>query len=148
MAFKFFVVPVREPEGVEDSLNAFLRAHKVLAVNRRWVEQGNDSYWSLCTDYLESAQGKGPKSNDAGGQRAKIDYKAILSPEDFAVFAQLRDLRKEVAQAEAVPVYTIFTNEQLAQIVQKKARTRPIWSRSRAWATPGSQSTANDSCRS
>ncbi len=96
----------------------------MLAVNRRWVEQGNDSYWSLCIDYLESAQGKGPKSNDAGGQRAKIDYKAILSPEDFAVFAQLRDLRKEVAQAEAVPVYTIFTNEQLAQIVQKKAHNK------------------------
>ncbi len=33
-------------------------------------------------------------------------------------------MRKELAQAEAVPVYTIFTNEQLAQIVQKKARTK------------------------
>jgi superfamily II DNA helicase RecQ len=48
-----------------------------------------------------------------------------LSQEDFAVFAKLRDLRKEVAQETGVPVYTIFTNEQLAQMVQKKARTKP-----------------------
>ena len=27
----------------------------------------------------------------------------------------MRDVRKEIAQAEGVPVYTIFTNEQLAQ---------------------------------
>jgi superfamily II DNA helicase RecQ len=50
--------------------------------------------------------------------------KEILSPEDFAVFARLRELRKEIAQVEAVPVYTIFTNEQLAQIVQAKAATK------------------------
>ena len=37
-----------------------------------------------------SAEGTMPA--DSG---RKIDYKAILSPEDFAVFAQLRDLRKE-----------------------------------------------------
>ncbi len=53
-----------------------------------------------------------------------MDYKEILKPEDFAVFARLRDLRKEIAQAEAVPVYTIFTNEQLAQMVQQKATSK------------------------
>ena len=33
-------------------------------------------------------------------------------------------LRKEIAQADAVPVYTIFTNEQLAQMVQARATTK------------------------
>ena len=47
-----------------------------------------------------------------------------MSPTDFAVFARLRDLRKEIAQAEAVPVYTIFTNEQLAQMVQTRTTTK------------------------
>ena len=54
----------------------------------------------------------------------KIDYREVLSPEDFAVFARLRQLRKEIAQAEAVPVYTIFTNDQLAQMVQSRATTK------------------------
>ena len=51
-----------------------------------------------------------------------MDYKEILKSEDFAVFARLRDLRKEIAQAEAVPVYTVFTNEQLAQLVDRHNR--------------------------
>ena len=56
--------------------------------------------------------------------RAKTDYKEILSEPDFAIFAKLRDVRKAIAQSEAVPVYTIFTNEQLAQMVTSKATTR------------------------
>src|SRR4051794_14851410 len=56
--------------------------------------------------------------------RNNVDYRERLKPEDFAVFARLRDLRKEIAQAEAVPVYTVFTNEQLAQMVQMRATTR------------------------
>jgi superfamily II DNA helicase RecQ len=57
-------------------------------------------------------------------EREKVDYREVLSPEEFAVFARLREVRKEIAQSEAVPVYTIFTNEQLAQMVQTKAKTR------------------------
>jgi superfamily II DNA helicase RecQ len=33
-------------------------------------------------------------------------------------------LRKELAQTEAVPVYALFTNEQLAQMVQRRCRSR------------------------
>jgi superfamily II DNA helicase RecQ len=36
------------------------------------------------------------------------------------VFAKLRDLRKEISQMDAVPVYAIFTNEQLAQMVETR----------------------------
>jgi superfamily II DNA helicase RecQ len=73
-------------------------------------------------DYLDSSPGMAEKPR---GPRARgKDYREILNPDDFAQFAQLRELRKEVAQAEAVPVYTIFTNEQLAQMVEAKARTR------------------------
>ena len=53
-----------------------------------------------------------------------MDYKAILPAQEFAVFSQLRALRKELAQTEAVPVYTLFTNEQLAQMVQRRCRSK------------------------
>ena len=56
--------------------------------------------------------------------RVKVDYREVLSPEDFAVFARLRQVRKEIAQDDAVPVYTVFTNEQLAQMVQGRATTK------------------------
>ena len=95
----------------------------MLSVDRRWVEQGTESFWSFCVDYLETGGGSAP-AGKSGPMRGKVDYREVLSPADFAVFARLRQLRKEMAQAEAVPVYTVFTNEQLAQMVQGRATTR------------------------
>ena len=51
-------------------------------------------------------------------------YCRHLFQEDFSVYAKLRDLRKQIAQAEAVPVYTVFTNEQLAVMVQQCATSK------------------------
>ncbi|HUY34673.1 MAG TPA: HRDC domain-containing protein [Pirellulales bacterium] len=121
MAFKFFQVPIREFQAIEVDLNAFLRGHRVLSVDRRWVDLGQDSFWSICIDYLDGDATARVDTRNKG--RAK-DYKELLSPEDFAVFVKLRDLRKEVAQAEAVPVYTIFTNEQLAGMVQSRVQSK------------------------
>jgi superfamily II DNA helicase RecQ len=123
MPFRFFTIPVSCPESGEGELNRFLGSHRVLNVERRWVDQGPSSFWSFCVDYLDAAAGAASK-RDFGSQRAKVDYKELLSPEDFALFARLRDFRKQLAQAEAVPVYTIFTNEQLAQIVQRRATSK------------------------
>ncbi len=121
MAFKFFIIPVRDANAAEAELNAFLGRHKVLSVDRRWVEQGTDSFWSVCVDYLT---GSVPSAQVGGPARGKVDYKEVLKPEDFAMFAKLREWRKDVAKQEAVPVYTIFTNEQLAQMVEKRVATK------------------------
>ena len=40
MAFRFFTVPIQSASAVESELNAFLRRHKVLSVDRRFVEDG------------------------------------------------------------------------------------------------------------
>ncbi|MDA8805790.1 HRDC domain-containing protein [Opitutales bacterium] len=45
-----------------------------------------------------------------------VDYKGVLSTEDFVTFARSREFRKEFAKTEQVPAYAIFTNEQLADI--------------------------------
>jgi hypothetical protein len=39
MAFIFFTVPIEDSGRVQEELNAFLRSHKVLSVDRGWVEQ-------------------------------------------------------------------------------------------------------------
>ena len=123
MPFKFFTIPIQNAETAETQLNAFVQSHRVLAVDRRWVDQGATSFWSFCVDYLEPRPESGPASS-TGGRRTKVDYKEVLTAEEFAVFARLRELRKQLAQAEAVPVYTIFTNGQLAQMVQSRAATK------------------------
>ena len=38
MSFKFFTIPIRDNGAAEGELNAFLRGHRVLSVERRWVE--------------------------------------------------------------------------------------------------------------
>lgn len=120
MPLKFFLVPVADSNGAELELNAFLVRHRVLSVDRRWVDQGRDSFWAVCVDFLDGSKvdGKPPATG-----RSRIDYKQVLSTEEFAIYSRLRDLRKEIAQAEAVPVYAVLTNEQLALAVQQRCRT-------------------------
>jgi len=115
IAYRFFTISVRDEGPAAADLNGFLRSRRVLSVDRRWVDQGSESFWSFCVDYLESSGGAtgGAPPGRNGTNRGKVDYRDVLSPEDFAVFARLRQARKEIAQADAVPVYTIFTNEQL-----------------------------------
>ena len=48
----------------------------------------------------------------------------MLKPEEFEVFSRLREWRKTAADKEGVPVYVVFTNEQLAEMVQKRMSTK------------------------
>ena len=123
MPFSFFTIPARDPTPAAADLNGFLRSHKVLAVDRRWVDAGADSFWAVCVDYLDHTPGAtaGPRP---GIGKSKVDYKELLKPDEFVVFARLRDERAEVAKAEAVPVYAVFTNEQLADMVRSRAATK------------------------
>jgi superfamily II DNA helicase RecQ len=121
MAFKFFTIPLRDESSMESELNAFLRAHRVLGVERHFVERGANSFWTLCVEYLPGVAGAAAAAFDKKG---RIDYREVLPPEDFLVFVKLRDLRKQMAQAEAVPVYTIFTNDQLAEMVRRRLNRR------------------------
>ena len=120
MAFKFFTIPLRDVSRVESELNAFLEMHRILGVDRHFVDRGANSFWTLCVDYLPGVASAAAPSFDRKG---RIDYREVLPPEDFLVFVKLRDLRKQLAQAEAVPVYTIFTKDQLAEMVRRRLTT-------------------------
>ena len=56
--------------------------------------------------------------------KKKIEYKEVLSPEDFSIYAKLRDWRKETAAREAVQLYNVFMNEQMAVMVQKRVNSK------------------------
>ena len=121
MQLKVFLLPVKNLTAAESEMNAFLRGHRVLAVKKEFVADGENSFWTFCVEYLEST----PAGMIApGGKLPKVDYKELLKPEEFEVFSRLRDWRKGVAEKEGVPVYVVFTNEQLAEMVKKKAGTK------------------------
>ena len=123
MPFQFFVVSMTDTGEDSSVLNGFLSSHRVISVDRRWLDQGTNSCWAFCVEYVLNGQVRETQEKH-GLNRNRIDYKSILSPEEFVVFSQLRQLRKDLAQLEAVPVYALFNNEQLAQMVQRRCATK------------------------
>ena len=76
----------------------------------------------MCVEFLEG-EGDGVSAKGARSRRESIDYKEVLDPETFALYAALRACRKELAEKEAVPPYAILTNEQLADVARRRCRT-------------------------
>ena len=87
MQLKLFIVPVKNVNAAEAEMNAFLRGHRVLAVKKEFVADGENSFWTFCVEYLESAPaGSAPLT----GKAPRVDYKEVLKPEEFEVFSRLR----------------------------------------------------------
>ena len=49
----------------------------------------------------------------------RIDYREVFNASEYALFDKLRNLRKELAEKSGIPVYAVFTNEQLGYMVKK-----------------------------
>lgn len=118
MGFHFFTVEALTPTERETKLNAFSAQHRIASVDKQFVDQGAHSYWLFC---LTTVDGNGAESSSSSGKRGRVDYRDVLSETDFAVFADLRDLCKTMAEQEVVPMYALFTNEQLAEMVTRRA---------------------------
>ncbi|MBI9104604.1 MAG: HRDC domain-containing protein [Spirochaetales bacterium] len=119
MKYKFFSIPVLAGESFEKELNGFLAARRIISVKRELVSRDKDVFWAFCIEYMD-----GESLSTGLAKKPKIDYRAVLSAEDFAVYSKLRDLRKTLAEKEAVQLFHIFTNEQLAEIVRQKPASR------------------------
>src|SRR5262245_55187018 len=116
MKMQFFTIPIRDPQHAAEELNRFLISHRVVHTERQFVADGANSLWSICVSYLD-----GEERPSAGDKRPKkVDYRELLPEADFALFAKLRTLRKQLADQEGVPAYALFTNEQLAEIVRRR----------------------------
>ena len=121
MKHKFFKIPVSYSEVYEKELNIFIAQHRITHIDRHFVADGVNSFWSICVTWLNS---EGAFADNAIKRKNKIDYKEVLNEVDFTIYARLRELRKTIAEREAIPVYNIFTNEQLAAIVQQRIFTK------------------------
>ena len=113
MKMQFFMIPIRDSKPASDELNAFLATHRIVHTERQFVADGANSLWSICVSYVE---GEGRPT--AEKRQQKIDYREVLPAAEFAVFAKLRALRKEISEREGLPAFALFTNEQLADMVR------------------------------
>ncbi len=119
MKLKFFAIPALFPVPAEEELNRFLDSHRVSQVERHLVADGASSYWSVCVTWL-AADAAGGKD---AVRRGRIDYREVLEAGEFALYDRLRTLRKQMAEAEGLPPFAVFTNEQLADMVRKRITT-------------------------
>ena len=116
MRFHFITIPVFGESASEAELNRFVASHQVTRVERRFVEDGAESAWAVCVQYVEGG-------GRAQSSKAGLDYREVLSAQDFSVYAELRALRKTLAGGEGLPAYAIFTNEHLAAMVERRVHS-------------------------
>ena len=116
LQYQILSVPLVNPGEETEKLNHFLRAHRVVSVQKEITRTDDASFCSFIVEYLYEGEvaAEQPKGS-------KLDYKEVLLPEDFALFARLRETRKALAKEKGLPVYAVCTNEQLATM----ARDRP-----------------------
>lgn len=111
MQLKFFTIPIICDDDSEDVVNRFLRSVRVLEIKRELVLLSDTAYWAVCVLYLGNNVEYGPSS-----VKGKVDYKNLLSEAEFKKFCLLRTIRKQLADAEAVPAFAIFTDYELSEI--------------------------------
>ena len=93
--------------------------NRAVSVVRKFIEDGASGQWAFCIR-VEGASAK----RGLTLRRPSIDYREVLNDADFAIFARLRSLRKELAEKDGVPPYAVFTDEQLAAIVQRRVSSK------------------------
>ena len=113
MQYKVFRIPVASSIPHEETLNGFLRSRRIVSVRHELVQDGANSAFCFLVEFV--ADNKEPEAG-----RGKIDYREVLSAVDFALFSRLRELRKVLAESNGLPVYAVYTNEQLAEIAKRK----------------------------
>ena len=109
----FYISPFGE-KSVTDELNAFLRSHRIINVEKKLIDGERGTGWVFLIEY-GNADGK----NSSGNSSQRIDYREVLNPVEYALYDKLRNLRKEIADKSGIPVYAVFTNDQLAGMVKK-----------------------------
>ena len=120
----FFISPFGE-KSVTDELNAFLRSHRIVNVEKRLIDGERGTGWVFLVEY-----GTDGGKNAQNSQTQRVDYREVLNADEYALFDKLRNVRKEIAEKSGIPVYAVFTNDQLAGMVKKTRRCLVIVDRS------------------
>ena len=114
---KFFTITAGDVD-TETELNRFLRSVKVIEVRREFVVVAETAYWAICVLYLPHAGTAESQPTKLYAGKNRIDYREVLSPDDFNRFSELRKIRKEIAEKASVPPYVVFTDAELAEILK------------------------------
>lgn len=103
-----------------DDLNQFLATHRIVGLSKDWVVVSGTSVLVFVLEYTDVDPGtlegrtRGKDANDA--MRG-------LNDSQVALYNRLRDVRKAMAEALGVPIWTLFSNQMLRGIVLAMPKT-------------------------
>lgn len=117
MQIKIFNIPVLGGETLADEMNIFLRSKKILQIREHLVNNEKEGvFWCFCIRYAADEAA-------AERERIKMDYRKVLDEEAFKRFSALRQIRKQVAEEDAVPAYAVLTDYELAELAKLETIT-------------------------
>ena len=61
------MLPIKNLAAAEAEMNAFLCSHRVLAVKKEFVPDGENSFWTFCVEYRDSPAGGPPLAGKMAG---------------------------------------------------------------------------------
>jgi len=121
LAYKIFTIPIQAADDNVEKLNHFIQHNQIINIQKELLTQGNQTFWCFLIEYSKSE--KVNTVNTTQPQKGKKDYKEILSEEDFPVFCELRKWRNNYADSKGIKSFEILTNDQLAEVVEKRLTT-------------------------
>lgn len=115
----FFISPFSEPSSHAE-LNNFLKSHRIINVEKRLIDGERGTGWVFLIEYSDNEGARSSYNNTS----SKVDYREVLPPQQFAIYELLRAKRKEISDNTRIPVYGIFSNEQLALMAQNPPKNK------------------------
>lgn len=111
MQIQLFTIPIPGGESQTEEMNKFLRSKRVLQVDQYLVTTQGGGYLCFTIRYAED-------TSPYLKTKEKVDYRLVLSEEEFARFAKMRSTRLKIAKEEDTPAFAIMTDEELAALAR------------------------------
>ncbi len=102
-----------------EEMNRFLSSKKIIRTREKLVKNGSDGmFWSFTIRYIDDIN-----TPERERLQQKVDYKTLLSDEEFSRFSVMRVIRKKVAGEDGVPPYAVFTDWELSELSKSENLT-------------------------
>lgn len=117
MKLASFWLAALDSEAEIERLNVFLASHRVVQVEKAFCQE--PAGWSVLVEYVDGPVEAAPTDKT----KKRIDYKEVLDPASFQIFAALREWRKGAAREAQIPLFTVAQNRHLAEVAERRIST-------------------------
>lgn len=124
MQFQIFEFRFPVDRGALEEMNQFLNQHRISGVDRSWGSRDGSPTLIFVVEYVGGTAAKPSEGARPGDTRASEEELKKRLGEMYPFFNELRDLRQKLAAERGIKIYNIFSNEQMAQLIEKRVTTR------------------------